>query len=323
MMRTTGAALRGLLLLASLACVGCGGGYGPPDEAPDTARASFAYVTHPSSGEVSVHQLDRTTGALGRAKAGAPAGTGPLAVAAHPGGRFLYVANLNSFNLSEFRIDPDAGTLAPLRAPFSTGAGRNPLSVAVHPAGQLALVGTLFDRGVTGKVTSYVIDPQSGALTPVGEGVFAGLAPQSMAIAPSGRFVYVADALADVVWTLAIDTRTGALTPLNANDPAPTGGFPAAVAVHPTGQFAYVVNNGPGTINQFAVHPATGALTPTGTEVATGLGPTGIAIRRAALPTSRIRARTASRSMPSTPSAACWRRSLRRCPPARARDPSP
>jgi 6-phosphogluconolactonase len=265
-----------LLLLASLSLAGCGGGYGSQDDPYSAARGSFAYVTNVSSGTVSIHDLDRDTGALNRAKATVRSGNGPLFVAAHPSRNLLYVANFNSSDVSEFRIDPVAGALTPIRPPFSTG--RNPLFVNVHPSGRFALVGTMFAGSTTGKLTAYAVDPQGGVLTQLGDGAFAGLSPGAVAFAPSGQFVYVTDSQVDGVWSFSIDAATGALTNLHPVDPVPTGAFPVSIAMDRLGRFAYVVNNGSDTISTFEVNASTGTLTPAGGVVTTGSRPTSIAI---------------------------------------------
>ncbi len=74
----------------------------------------FAYVTGLSPGGVSVDPVGGEAGTLNGARSTAPSGPSPLALAAHPSGRFLYVANFLSSDLSAFAIDGIAGTLAPI-----------------------------------------------------------------------------------------------------------------------------------------------------------------------------------------------------------------
>jgi len=58
-------------------------------------------------------------------------GVGPLLAAVDLFGRFVYVTNFQSSNVSAFRIEPD-GALAPVAgSPFPTGL--NPRGVAVSP----------------------------------------------------------------------------------------------------------------------------------------------------------------------------------------------
>ena len=66
--------------------------------------------------------------------AGSPffAGEFPEGLAVDPKGKFAYVPNLGSGNVSGFAIDATSGALTPLTAsPF--GAGSGPIGVVVDP----------------------------------------------------------------------------------------------------------------------------------------------------------------------------------------------
>ncbi len=215
-------AARRCVAAAALVLAGCGGGGEGQNATPPPAPESFAYVTNASSNSVSLHDANGGTGSLSAVQTAAPAGIAPVSVAVDPSGKFLYVANFLSFDISEYTIDPGNGTLTLIRAPISTGAGKSPLFVGVHPSGRFAYVATLLNNPTSGEVTPYSIDATTGALTALSDGVFAGREPSSIAIAPSGRFAYVADFGTDVVWTFAIDPATGALTNANPNQPAVT-----------------------------------------------------------------------------------------------------
>jgi len=71
-----------------------------------------------------VFVLDRETGALRSIDGGSPrTGTHPRAVTIHPSGTFVYSANWDSSDLSGFRIDPTAGSVAEIPgSPFPAGA---------------------------------------------------------------------------------------------------------------------------------------------------------------------------------------------------------
>src|SRR6266705_2232105 len=88
----------------------------------------------------------------------------------------------------------------------------------------------------TNDISVYSVDA-TGALTPIGS-VAAGLFPGSVAVDPSGKFVYVANrGTFDSGGTVSAYTigPTGALSPIGA--PVPAGRFPESVAVDPTGKF--------------------------------------------------------------------------------------
>ena len=136
------------------------------------------------------------------------AGVEPFFVSVHPGGKFAYVANSGSANISAYAIDPTTGVLTAVAgSPFA--AGTAPFSVAVDPAGKCAYVA----NSGTGDVSVYTIDPTTGGLTAIAGSPFAaGDKPYSIAIDPSGKFAYVANRFAGHASAFSIDAGTGALT---------------------------------------------------------------------------------------------------------------
>src|SRR5260221_14281024 len=65
------------------------------------------------------------------------AGYMPHSVAVDPTGKFAYVANGGSNNVSGYRIDRSTGALDPVPgSPFAAGSG--PISVAISPLGPFA-----------------------------------------------------------------------------------------------------------------------------------------------------------------------------------------
>ena len=107
-------------------------------------------------------------------------------------------------------------------------------------------------------VSGYIMDPASGALTPIkGSPFAAGILPTSVAVNPTGKFAYVANLGDNTVSGYTIDPATGALTPI-ANFTA--GIRPQSVAVDPSGKFVYVTNSGSGNVSGYTTDPATGTL---------------------------------------------------------------
>ena len=78
----------------------------------------------------------RTTGAL-TSIGMIDAGTGPASVAVDPAGKFAYVTNSDSNDVSMYTIDATTGALASIG---TIAAGTGPVSVAVDPAGKFAYV---------------------------------------------------------------------------------------------------------------------------------------------------------------------------------------
>jgi 6-phosphogluconolactonase len=201
-------------------------------------------------------------------------GTASLAAAAAPP-EFVYVASRSSNTISAFREDPDTGTLmAVTGSPFATGS--DVVAAVVEPSNRF-----LYVVSNPGTVSGYAIDA-SGALTPIPGSPFASLSNPgatdltSAAVEPTGRFLYLTDALYEKLRGMRIDQATGALSVIPGS-PFPLGNNADAVTVEPTGRFLYAgaFNGADGNdgISAYAIDPSTGALARlAGTPVTAGGG---------------------------------------------------
>jgi len=204
----------------------------------------------------------------------------PSSVAVDPTGKFAYVANSGTNNVSMYTIN---GTTGALTFTGRVPAGIGPASVAVHPSGKFAYVAneSNFDS-LAGNVSMYTIDSTTGALTSIGSPVAADFGAHSVVVDPLGKFAYVAN---DGIYqetggslsTYTINSTTGALT--STGTIAGSCGFadsvcaPFSVAVDPSGKFAYVANEGgfaPTIVSMFIIDATTGALTSIGAVAAGG-----------------------------------------------------
>lgn len=131
-----------------------------------------------------------------------------------------------------------------------------------------------------GTVSQYTIIT-GGALAPmtpatINTGYSAASQPWSVAVDPSGRFVYVANESYGTVsqYTIGAD---GTLTPMSPASVA-AGNGPEYVTVDPSGRYVYVANTGDTTLSQYTIGPG-GALTPMSQATVHSVNePTGIAI---------------------------------------------
>ncbi len=244
-------------------------------------KPKFAYVANDVSSNVSAYTINSTTGALSPV-AGSPfaAGTGPVSVAVDPSGKFAYVANESSANVSAYTINSTTGALSPVTgSPFA--AGSFPFSVAVDPTGKFAYVANAcgVTCTVSGNVSAYTIDSTTGALSPVpGSPFAAGSTPIAVAVDPSGKFAYVANANSTNVSAYTINNTTGALSPVPGS-PFAAGAAPRSVAVDPSGKFVYVAVNGPSNVSAYTIDSTTGALSPVpGSPFAAGSFPISVAV---------------------------------------------
>ena len=238
-----------------------------PSAVTVSPNGAFLFVTNLGSNNVSVFTINAGTGALtGVAGSPFPVGTNPTGVTVSPNGMFAFVTNGVSSGISTdvsaFTINPTSGVLTPVPgSPFA--AGTNPIAVAVAPSGTFAYV---VNRG-NDTITAYSIDPATGALTTLvggtGNPFPTGTSPSGITITPNGSFLYVSNNGTDNVSAYAINTGTGALTPLlvGTGNPFPAGTTPAGITATPDGKFVYVANNGSGDVSAYGVDSSTGALT--------------------------------------------------------------
>jgi 6-phosphogluconolactonase (cycloisomerase 2 family) len=206
-------------------------------------------------------------------------------VTVDPSGKFAYVANDVSGNVSAFSIDASTGALMAVSgSPFPAGSGLQPVtvpfSVTVDPSGKFAYVANFS----SGDVSAFSIDASTGALTAVSGSPFpAGSGPISISVDPSGKFAYVANHNSSKVSAFSIDATTGALTAVGSSVTVAPGSGPESITVDPSGKFAYVANYGdginPGMVSAFGIDATTGALhTVTGSPFTAGTGPDSVII---------------------------------------------
>jgi 6-phosphogluconolactonase (cycloisomerase 2 family) len=177
---------------------------------------------------------------------------------------FAYVVNNGSDNVSAYAIDTETGALTEVAgSPFAAGVG--PTAIAVDPSGRFAYVtnGGSFD--FTDTISAFTIDATTGALTSAGPAQASRSGPRSVAVDPSGKFVYTANGgssrttTSNDVSAYTLNAMTGALSAV-AGSPFAAGSNPSSVTVDPTGRFAYVSNQASRDVRAYAIDTATGAL---------------------------------------------------------------
>jgi 6-phosphogluconolactonase len=188
-----------------------------------------------------------------------------VAVICNNVGRFAYVANLASNNVSAYSINAATGTLTPVPgSPFAT-AGADAF-ITLHPSGKFSYVA---DNSLS-SISAYAIDASTGALTELAGSPFAaGTNPANVTIDPSGKFAYAANQISGNISAYTIDATTGTLSPVSGS-PYASGNYPSGVVIDPSGKFAYVTNYGipmvgtwsGGSLSAYTINASTGALTP-------------------------------------------------------------
>jgi len=307
------------LLVLTLA--GCGGGMTAPNTTPPPVaqNASFAFVSNTNSNNISVFQIDESTGKMAPV-VGSPFPTGdsgPEFLAVDPSHKFLFVGNSGSSTVSAFQINNSTGALTPVAgSPFASRT--RPEGVAVDPMGRFVFVSnqgansiSVFELGANGTLTPVVGSPFAAkspfglAVNPTGTVLYANNFPDSqamdlntvtafqigangalttisafptagspgfassvgMAIDPTGKFLFVADHMAQAIVPYQISGANGALTPLSTlpTPPATCGGVSChnnslRVTVHPTAKLVYATNVDAATVSAFSL--VNGGLSP-------------------------------------------------------------
>ena len=163
-----------------------------------TPAGQFAYVTNQNGNNERKGETEqRFTGVHDRPSdgtlvpvPGSPFASGqvPTSVAVDPSGKFAYVANHESDNVSGYTINPTTGALTPISgSPFA--AGSNPFSVAVarfKPS--FRAVHHAVEIANAGSNTVSVIDP---ATNTVAATVNVGAIPVEVTVTPNGTTAYV------------------------------------------------------------------------------------------------------------------------------------
>src|ERR1700722_1798285 len=121
---------------------------------------SFVYATQGAA--ISGYRIKAATGALTPVRGSPFSSPDPRGIVVDPTGRFVYVANFQSGNVTAYRINPGTGRLIDIPgSPFAADSGS--YSVAVDPKGHF-----LYASNVAGgDITEYAIDQTTGVLTQI------------------------------------------------------------------------------------------------------------------------------------------------------------
>lgn len=186
-----------------------------------------------------------------------------------PTGRFVVVPDLGLNKIFIFTFDATNGKLVANDPPFGTAPdGSGPRHVDFHPTLPYAYVVNELDS----TVITYRFDKQNGHLSPLQTlstlpDTVSGNTCAEIAVAPSGRFVYVSNRGHNSIAIFAVDYDTGMLSPVGWE--STRGETPRFFTLNPSGRFLYAANEDSDTIVTFVVNEFTGKLIPTGQIVRT------------------------------------------------------
>lgn len=249
----------------------------------------FLYATNWNTGDVTVFTINASSGALTKTDCGGGAGcgSGPNSVnfavgvcpysntAFDPAGQFAYLAIQGADVVARFAIDQTTGALS---SKVTATTGTAPTYVAIDPAGKFAYVA----NAASNDVSAYVISAATGALAQIdcgggagcnGKNFAAGTYPNSIAIDPPSKFLYVANANANTVSAYTINGATGVLTAVSGSpySVGPDAYGSLSVATDPAGKFLYATSELSNNVAAFAIDGTTGQLTSLGSPFPAGL----------------------------------------------------
>jgi DNA-binding beta-propeller fold protein YncE len=122
------------------------------------------------------------------------------------------------------------------------------------------------DGQPAGSLAVFRIDPNTGVPTPVNQSpppAPLGANPESMAVDPTGQYVYVVNPGSNDITAFRRDLTSGAVITMPGSPfPAPgdpaqyIGGVPQQLVVRADGQFLYMaIDRNPGLIQQLGINP--------------------------------------------------------------------
>jgi 6-phosphogluconolactonase len=242
----------------------------------------FAFVGSQTTGKgagITIFPYDEIKGEFGAGRLICDTGN-PTFLAIDPVNSMLYaVQELDNFGgssgggLAAYVISSgNNGSLEARQISVQRSLGAYPCHVALEPEGRTLYVSNYGD----GVLTVYPLDskgwpgPAIQEFRYIGHGIKSPRQEcshvHSVAVAPSGRFLLVADLGRDVIIRYSISARTGALVVESAQElhVAPGSG-PRHFAFHPNGGFVYVVEELSSEITAFQWEGETGSLRGIGT----------------------------------------------------------
>jgi outer membrane autotransporter protein len=229
-----------------------------------------AYITDPLSNQNSGSVYVVNTATNKTVGSTISAGSLPIGVAVSPDGRYVYLANNGSNEITVV----DAVSHAVVGS-ISVAAG--PIGIAITPNGRYLYVtspGSIMNSNgnFTGSTVS-VIDTSTRAVVNT---ITAGVGPIGVAVSPDGRSVYVGNNASNTVSVISTATNTVVNTIAIPSSAPNSGSNPIGVAFTPDGRFAYVASNGSNSVA--VVNTATNTVVASIPLPAGSTAPVGVAI---------------------------------------------
>ena len=223
-----------------------------PHHAALGADGQSLHVSSESGNSIRSYSIDGGSGALTELPAATPAPSAPGAVTVDPLGRFVYVVQTADESVRTYAIDSVSGGLVHSGADTSFPT-QSPVRVGTAPDGSWAFVITA-DK----KVKPVSVNPTTGFLQPSpGAGLDTGAAPESVAVHPTGRFVYVTASAENEVGLYSFDPVQGQMI---AGGSVAVEEDPRHITFDASGLYAYICHQGTNEVTAYDVDLVSGEL---------------------------------------------------------------
>jgi 6-phosphogluconolactonase len=221
----------------------------------------FAYALDGPQASLATFAVAADSGDLALVPGGVvPTGRQPSDMAIDVNGWYLYVTNAADRTLSVYYLDPKSGIPRPVRgSPFATG--RHPVAVTLDPAARYAFVVNRDAENISVYRYMNSVTPLIFEARKYGSPFATGKEPMALAVEPTGKYAYVANAGSNDISAYRIQRKTGALSALPGS-PFKAGKRPVALAVHPNGRWLLVADHDAADIGVYGIEPNLGALVP-------------------------------------------------------------
>ena len=199
-------------------------------------------------------------GAVGAATQVLPTGQNAHAAVISPDNRFLFVTNLGSDQVMQFRFDAASGKVTantPAAMPARAKAG--PRHLVFHPSGRFAYLLNELDAGVD--LLGY--DATQGTLSPrktwptLPSGFSGKPWAADLHLTPDGRFLYTSERTSSTLAMWAVNATSGELTLIGhvATEKQPRG-----FQIDPSGRWLLAVGQVSHALSAYRIDPDSGKL---------------------------------------------------------------
>ncbi len=220
----------------------------------------FVYVLNRAKAEITTYRFEIESGQL-RAVENSVVATGkqPAQMTVDVNDWYLYVTNSGDNSLIVYYLDQQTGLPKRAHKTPSIATGGHPSAVVLDSAARYAFVINAEDNNAS--VYSYMnsVTPLIFESHGAGSPFPLGKKPVALAIDPTGRFAYAANAGDDTVSAFRIHHQTGALVELPGS-PFAVDHQPQSVVAHPNGKWVYVINADSREVLSYRIEGELGAL---------------------------------------------------------------